>query len=170
MIQRYAQFGIFRKGSGNSLSTTFCVWFLKKNVSHIIFCQVTKFHCVIVFTSVGIGQYIHCNCLLTKLWRQKFEIKLIVLIKPFFYPTESQNKNLNILITNSAFKVKQKTFFIIFYHFSFLIILPLHPQIYSFEWCYQRCFTSYFYQKYTFENIGWWKLPLTASVNAICQE
>ena len=27
----------FRKESGNSLSTTFCVLFFKKNVSHVIF-------------------------------------------------------------------------------------------------------------------------------------
>ena len=35
-----------------------------------------------------------------------FEINLIFLIKPFFYMTKSQNKNLNILITKRAFKVK----------------------------------------------------------------
>ena len=36
MFWIYAQFWIFRKGSGTSFSTTFCVWFSKKNVSHII--------------------------------------------------------------------------------------------------------------------------------------
>ena len=36
-IKLYIQGWFFRKGSGNSFSTTFCVWFLKKNVSHVIF-------------------------------------------------------------------------------------------------------------------------------------
>ena len=30
LIQRYAQLSFFRKGSGNSFSTTFCLWFFKK--------------------------------------------------------------------------------------------------------------------------------------------
>ena len=37
LIQRYAQFWLFRKGSGNSFSTTFYVWFFKKNVSLVKF-------------------------------------------------------------------------------------------------------------------------------------
>ena len=36
LIQRYAQFSFFRKGSGSSFCTRVCVWFLKKNVSHVI--------------------------------------------------------------------------------------------------------------------------------------
>ena len=36
LIQRYAQFWFFRKGSGTSFSTTFCVRFFKKNISHAI--------------------------------------------------------------------------------------------------------------------------------------
>ena len=44
-----------------------------------------------------------------------FEIKLIFLIKPFFQHTQKVNtKNLNILRTKRAFKIKQKAFFIIF--------------------------------------------------------
>ena len=35
LIQRYAQFWFFRKGSGNSFSTIFCVWFFKNVVSHV---------------------------------------------------------------------------------------------------------------------------------------
>ena len=37
LIQRNTQFWFFRKGSGNSFSTTFFVWFFKKNVSHVMF-------------------------------------------------------------------------------------------------------------------------------------
>ena len=42
------------------------------------------------------------------------EINSIYLIKPFPYKAKSQVKNLNILKTKGASKVKQKTFFIIF--------------------------------------------------------
>ena len=35
MIQRYAQFLFFRKGSGNSYSNPFWVWFFKKTFSHL---------------------------------------------------------------------------------------------------------------------------------------
>ena len=41
--------------------------FLKKNVSHGTFYILTTFHCLIVFTSRDIGQYVYCNCLLTSL-------------------------------------------------------------------------------------------------------
>ena len=37
LIQRYAQFWVCRKESSISFSTTFCVWFFKRNVSHVIF-------------------------------------------------------------------------------------------------------------------------------------
>ena len=68
LIQRYVQFWFFRKGSGNSFSTTFWEWFLKKNGPHVI----TKFYCLIPFTSWDIGQDVYCNYLLTRLWRHKF--------------------------------------------------------------------------------------------------
>ena len=46
---------------------------------------------------------------------KNFEIKLIFLIKPFFYMTKNQGKNLNILKTKRAFKViKKNAFFLIF--------------------------------------------------------
>ena len=35
LIQRYPQCWFFIKGSGRSLSTTFCVWFFKKNIPRI---------------------------------------------------------------------------------------------------------------------------------------
>ena len=44
----------------------------------------------------------------------KVEIKLIFLIKPFSYMTKNWRKNLDILRTKRALKMKQKAFFIIF--------------------------------------------------------
>ena len=69
MIERHGQFQFFRKGSGTSFSNTFCVWFFKKNVSHVTFYWLTKFHCLVPFTSWDIRQYVQCKCLLTRLWR-----------------------------------------------------------------------------------------------------
>ena len=43
-----------------------------------------------------------------------FEVDFIFLIKPIFYIPKSLEKNLNILRTKRAFKVKQKAFFTIF--------------------------------------------------------
>ena len=47
-------------------------WFLKKNVSLIVFYWLTKFHCLMAFTLWNIGQYVYCKCLLTRLWPHKF--------------------------------------------------------------------------------------------------
>ena len=58
-MQRYAQLKFFRKGPGASFSTTFYVRFLKKNVSHIAFYKLTKFHCLIAFTSRDTRQYVY---------------------------------------------------------------------------------------------------------------
>ena len=51
--------------------------FLKKqkDVSNksfvVIFYYMTKFQCLVAFTSRDIAQYVYFNCLLTRLWRQK---------------------------------------------------------------------------------------------------
>ena len=55
-----------KKWSGTSLPASFSAWFLKKNIS--------KFHCLIAFTSRNVGQYVYCNCLLTRLWHHKIWI------------------------------------------------------------------------------------------------
>ena len=36
LIQRYAQFSFYEKGSGTSFSTSFCVWCFTENNSHVI--------------------------------------------------------------------------------------------------------------------------------------
>ena len=33
---------------------------------------LAKFHCLVAFTLWDIGQYVYCNCLLTRLWYHKF--------------------------------------------------------------------------------------------------
>ena len=60
-----------KKRSGTILPVSFSVWFLIKNISLVIFYLLTKFYCLVVFTSWDIGQYVHCNCFLTRLWRHK---------------------------------------------------------------------------------------------------
>ena len=54
-----------KKRSGTSLPTSFSTWFLKKNISVVIFSYLTKFQCLVAFNSWDIGQYVYCNCLLT---------------------------------------------------------------------------------------------------------
>ena len=41
---------------------SFSAWFLKENLSLIIFYYMAKFHCLVAFTSCDIGQYVYCNC------------------------------------------------------------------------------------------------------------
>ena len=87
-----------KKRSGTSLPALFSAKILKKNISLDIFNQLTKFHCLVVFTSWDIGQCVYCNCLLNRLWRLSFKINLISLIKPFFqHDKKIMTKNLNIL-------------------------------------------------------------------------
>ena len=115
MIQRYSQFWFFTKGSGNSISTAFCVGFFKKNVSHVILYQLTKFNCLIPITSWHIDQYVYYHWLLTNCCDAiNFEINLIFLISCFSTWPKIQDKSLNILRTGRAFKMKQKAFFITF--------------------------------------------------------
>ena len=88
------------KRSGNSLLASISAWFLKKNISLIIFHQLAKFHCLVAFTSWDIGQYVYWNCLLTSLWRHKFWHWPYIFNKAVFstWP-KSQEKNSNILRT-----------------------------------------------------------------------
>ena len=70
-----------KKKSRTSFPPSFSARFLKKNISLVIFYQLNKFHCLATFTLWEFGQYVYCNCLLTKFWRDKFN--LISLIRPF---------------------------------------------------------------------------------------
>ena len=55
-------FDFLKKGSGTSFSIKFCAWFLKKNISHIIFYQLIKFHCLIAFISWDISKNVFVVC------------------------------------------------------------------------------------------------------------
>ena len=61
----------FRKESGDSFSTTFCVWFQGRCFSYYILLndQISLFDC---FISWDIGQYMYCNCLFPILRHHKF--------------------------------------------------------------------------------------------------
>ena len=61
-----------KRRSGTSLPASFSAWFFKENISLVIFFYLTKFQCLVAFTSWDIGQYVYCNSLLTRLWRNKF--------------------------------------------------------------------------------------------------
>ena len=61
-----------KKRSATNRPASFSALFLKKNISHVIFYQVTKFHYLTVFTSRHNGQYVYCNQFLSILWRHKF--------------------------------------------------------------------------------------------------
>ena len=61
-----------KKKFGTSLPASCSASFLKKNIYIIIFYYLSKFHGLLTFTLWNTGQYVHCNCLLTRLWRHKF--------------------------------------------------------------------------------------------------
>ena len=61
-----------KKRPGTSFPVSFTEWFLKKNIPFVIFYYLSNFHCLVVFTSWDITQYVYCNCLVTRFWRHKF--------------------------------------------------------------------------------------------------
>ena len=71
MIERFAVFWFLIKSSGTGFSTTFCVWLFKKHICHATFYYVTKFHCLVAFTSRDIRQYVYCSYLFPGLWCHK---------------------------------------------------------------------------------------------------
>ena len=99
--------------SGTSFST-FCAWFFKKNVTHVAFYKLTKFHCLIPFTSRDSGQYVYYDCLLTRMWRHKFEISLTFLMKSFWYMAKKSRQKLKYLENGKSFWREIKS---IFHHF-----------------------------------------------------
>ena len=111
LIQRYAQFWFFRWGSGNSFATTICIYFFNKNVSHLILFELIKFHCLVALTSWDIGQSAYCNCLLTTLWRHKFQnFKKSIQSSRFYTWPKSQDKNMNISRMERGFRWNKKHF------------------------------------------------------------
>ena len=112
----YSSFKNKKKSGSSPASLT--VWFLKKNISLVIFYYLTKCEYLVAITSWDIEQYVYCNCLLTRLWRHKFWNWPCISNQAVFsiWP-KIQDKNLNILRTKRAFKMK---FFIIFKRLSLI--------------------------------------------------
>ena len=105
----FSSYKVFLKNkerSGISLPVSFSAWFLKKNVSLVMFYYLTKFHCLTAFTSWDIDKI--CIVIVCSPGRDviNFKINLIFLIKPFFPHGQKQNKNVNIWRTKGAFKMK----------------------------------------------------------------
>ena len=46
--------------------------FSEKNISQVIFYQMTKFHCLLAFTSWDIERFVYFNHLLSSIWCHKF--------------------------------------------------------------------------------------------------
>ena len=103
----YKAFSKNKKRSWTSLPALFSAWFMTKYISLVIFYYLTKCYCLVAFTTWDVGQYIYCNCLLTKLWRHKFSNQPYLSNQASFstWP-KSQDKNLNISRTERVFKIK----------------------------------------------------------------
>ena len=114
MIQRYAKFWLFRKGSGTSFSSAFCIWFFKKkNVSHVMLTNQIFLSNSLYFLrswAICILQLIFfpgCDVI-------NFEINLNFLIKPFSYITKKVTTNIYKSSEQKSFLGKMKS---IFHHF-----------------------------------------------------
>ena len=104
LIQIYSLFLVFRKGSGNSFSTIFCVWFFKKKC----------FSCYILLTQqIALSDFLYflwywAICVLEWFLSQVVTLWILKLTL-FFYShhfstwRKSQDKNLNILRMKRAF-------------------------------------------------------------------
>ena len=114
MIQRYAQFQFLRKGSKKSSSITFCVWFFKKIVSHVIF-YITWPSFIVSLCCLYFLRYwaIRVLQLLVKQVATSSILKLTFSFwSSFFCPRpKSQDKNVNIFRTKRAFDLLPGTMF-----------------------------------------------------------
>ena len=58
----------FSENVAGLVSPSHFVHYFLRNVTHAIFFELTKLHCLIIFTSWDIGQYMYYDSLLTRLW------------------------------------------------------------------------------------------------------
>ena len=84
----YKAFSKNKKRFWNSFHASFSAWFLKKNISHVIFYKLTSFHCLITLlleilgnTCAVIVSFPDCDVI-------NFEINPSLLIKSFFHLTK----------------------------------------------------------------------------------
>ena len=100
-----------KKSSGTNLPALFSAWCLKKNIFLVIFYYLTKFHCLVALNSWDIGQYVYCNCLLTRLWRHRFwNYPYLSNQAVFSTCAKSQHKKINIIGTKSFLRWSKKHF------------------------------------------------------------
>ena len=95
----FASYKAFLKNkisSETNLPASFSAWFLKQNISLVIFYWLIKFYYLVAFISWDIAKYVYCNCLLISCDVINFQINLFPLLKPFFlHDKKSEDKNLN---------------------------------------------------------------------------
>ena len=110
VIQKYAQFWFFRKWSGNSFSTTFCVWFSKKLFLMLILLtdQTSLFDCLyfLRYWAICVLQLFVSDVCDVK----NSEINLIFLIKPFFYVIKKSRQKLKYLENEKSLRWNKKHF------------------------------------------------------------
>ena len=109
MIQRYSQFWYFRKGCGNSFSTTRKIFFM------LYFINWTN-----LITWLPLHMEILGNMCMTRICFPEcdvinFEINLIFLITPFFYMTKKWRQNFKYLEKEKSFQGEIKSIFHYFY-------------------------------------------------------
>ena len=105
---------IFIKGSWTGFLTTFCVWFFKKNISHVTFFNWPNFFTWLSLLLEILGYMcivIICCPVCDVIY---FQINLSFLIKPFFYITKKSGQKCKYLKNEKSFKHEIKT---IFHHF-----------------------------------------------------
>ena len=114
MIQRQVQFLFFRKESGNSYSTTFCVWFFNKMLPILNSINWPNFTAWLPFLLEILDNMCIAIAFFTDSNVINFEINPIYLIKSFFTLTSIEDKDLNISRTKEFLWSNKKHFFIIF--------------------------------------------------------
>ena len=96
-----------KKRSVTIFPASFSAWFLRKNIPHVIFYQLTKFHCPNAFTSRDVRQYMCCNFICLPVCDvMNFEITLAFWSDRFSIWAKNQDKNSNILRTKRDFNMK----------------------------------------------------------------
>ena len=87
-----------KKRSGTNLPASFSAWFLKKNISIVIFYSLTKFHCLVVFISWDIGQ-----CVLALQQTIIILFVDVILTKTFFYMVKNSRQKFEYLENEKSF-------------------------------------------------------------------
>ena len=103
-------FDFLKKGLGIVSPPHFMCDFSRKTLLKLYSINLTKFYCLIAFTSWDIGQYMYCNCLLC-CDVVNFEINLIFLIKPFSYMNKKSREKFKYLENEKSFEREIKSVF-----------------------------------------------------------